>query len=122
MTRSSLAGGVLDLNSVRIAAIVIPPALLLFVLSLEAHAYTPAPMQKTMPPTLWQAVSMGAPAGERRRARSPMRAAAVRRRVRTPPAGKGGALQPPPMTFGCSGGGAGGGRRDWGKESFVLEL
>lgn len=119
MPRSALAGGVLDLNAVRIAAIVIPPALLLFVLSLEAHAYTPAPLQKTMPPTLWQAVRMGAPGGGRRRARSPTRGAvaALRRRVRTPPK-----TQPPPLSFGCSGGGAGGGRREWGNQSIVLEL
>jgi hypothetical protein len=120
--RSALAGGVLDLNAVRISAIVIPPALMLFVLSLEAHTYTPAPLQKTMPPTLWQAVRMGAPGGGRRRARSPMRGAAVRRRVRTPPSGSGGELQPPPMTFGCASGGQRGGGREWRSEEYVLEL
>jgi hypothetical protein len=122
MPRSALAGGVLDLSAVRISAIVIPPALLLFVLSLEAHAYTPAPLQKTMPPTLWQAVRMGAPGGGRRRARSPTRGAAVRRHVRTPPAGGGGELQPPPMTFGCASGGGRGGGREWGSDDYVLEL
>ena len=122
MQRSALAGGVLDLNAVRISAIVVPPALILFVLSLEAHAYTPAPLQKTMPPTMWQAVRMGAPGGGRRRARSPTRGAAVRRRVLTPPAGSGGTLQPPPMTFGCASGGGRGGGRDWGSDAYVLEL
>jgi hypothetical protein len=117
MARSAIAGGVLDLNAVRISAIVVPPALTVFLLSLEAHSYTPAPVQKTMPPTLWEAVRLGAPVGGRRRARSPMQGGAVRRRVRTPPK-----TQPPPMSFGCSGGGAGGGRRDWGDEAYVLEL
>lgn len=61
MPRSTLAGSTIDLDALRIVSIVVPPSLLLFVLTLEAWTYTPPPVQRVKPPTLWQAVRMGAP-------------------------------------------------------------
>lgn len=61
MPRSTLAGSTIDLDALRIVSIVVPPSLLLFVLTLEAWTYTPPPVQRVTPPTLWQAVRMGAP-------------------------------------------------------------
>jgi hypothetical protein len=76
MPVSMVAGMALDLEAIRISSIVIPPALLMFVLSLESYN-TPAPIQKTPPLGLWQAVRMGAPGG-RQRARSPAWGGAAR--------------------------------------------
>jgi hypothetical protein len=100
MPVSMVAGMALDLEAIRIASIVIPPALLMFVLSLDAHN-TPAPLQKTPTVGLWQAVRMGAPGG-RQRARSPAWGGAVR--VSQGAARRRGASSPPrPPAVGAGG-------------------
>ena len=62
MPRSNLVGTTLDLSAVRVVATVLPPSLLLFLLTLEAWYYVPQPLHKTDPPSFWGAVHMGAPA------------------------------------------------------------